>query len=125
MGQPSRRVDTMSKTVTAHEAQNQFSILLDDVSDGGEEVIVERHGSPRAVLISYDVYQQVQELREKQHRAEAVEELRALQEEISARNQDLTEEESIALAIEVSDEIIKDIMARDRANAKHEAGRPG
>ncbi|MBA2278716.1 MAG: type II toxin-antitoxin system Phd/YefM family antitoxin [Chloroflexia bacterium] len=115
----------MSKTVTAHEAQNQFSILLDDVSDGGEEVIVERHGSPRAVLISYDVYQQVQELREKQHRAEAVEELRALQEEISARNQDLTEEESIALAIEVSDEIIKDIMARDRANAKHEAGRPG
>ncbi len=111
----------MSKTVTAHEAKNHFSSLLDAVIEGSEEVIVERHGKPRAVLISYDAYQQVQDLREQQRRATILADLEALEERISARNQDLTEEESIALAIEVSDEIIADIMARDRARAKHDA----
>lgn len=115
----------MSKTVSAHDAKNHFSSLLDAVTEGSEEVIVERHGRPRAVLISYDAYQQVQAAREQQRRAALAEELRALQERISARNQDLTEEESIALAIEVSDEIIEDLMARDRAHAKRDNGSSG
>jgi prevent-host-death family protein len=117
-----RQADTMSKTVTAQEATSHFSSLLDAVTEGNngsEEVIIERNGEPRAVLISYDAYRQVQEVREQQ-RAKILEEFRALQERIAARNQDLTEEESIAIGIEVSKEIIRDIMARDRAKAERE-----
>ncbi len=110
----------MSKTISNQDATSSFGTLVDDVVDGGEEVVMERHGNPRDVLISYDAYQQVKRVREQQRRAAILADIEALEKRISTRNQDLTEEESIALAIEVSDEIIEDIMARDRARTKHD-----
>ncbi len=110
----------MSKTVTAQEAASQFSSLLDTVANGskrGEDVIIERNGEPRAVLMSYDAYQQVQDVRERKRRDAILADLEALEDQISARNQDLTEEESIAIGIEVSKEVHRRLMERYQASA--------
>lgn len=102
----------MLKTVSANDAKNRFGSLLAHVSEDGGEVIVERHGRPKAVLISYAAYEEVQGLREQKRRADALAQLRQLQERVSARNQDLTEEEAIAIADQLSHEIIDDMAAR-------------
>lgn len=47
------RVDQV--TVTATEAQNQFGQILDSTSQD-REVVITRHNSPRAVLMSMDRY---------------------------------------------------------------------
>jgi prevent-host-death family protein len=48
----------MEKLVTAFEARRSFGRILDDVAAGGDQVVVERHGRPVAVLVSLDVYDQ-------------------------------------------------------------------
>lgn len=42
-----------TKTVSATEIKNRFGDYLGEVIHGGEPVLVERHGRPVAVLISY------------------------------------------------------------------------
>ena len=49
---------------------------------------------------------------DEQWRAEAIEHLRELEREIITRNSDLSEEEAIALADQISHEIIDDMAAR-------------
>lgn len=104
----------MPTTVSANEAKTRLDALLGDVDDRGDEVIVERHGRPTAVLMSYAAYEEVRALREREQRrqAEAVARLLALEERVAAQNQDITEEEAIALADQLSHEMIDDMAAR-------------
>ncbi len=102
----------MAMTVSANDAKNRFGSLLAHVNEPGGEVIVERHGHPRAVLISYGAYEEVLAQRQEKRRAEAREILRQLQAQAEALNSDLSEEESIAIAEEISHEIIDDMAAR-------------
>lgn len=108
---PSRET-TMPMTVSAHEAKNRLGSLFGYVSDQDDEVIVENHGKPKAVIMSYAAYEEVQALREQKRRADALERLRQLHERVAARNQDLTEEDAIAIADRVSHELIDDLAAR-------------
>ena len=102
----------MPKTVAANEAKQRLGSLLGYVSEQGDEVIVERHGRPTAVLISVAAYDDFKTLREQKRRAEALQRLRRLEEGISAGNQDLTEEEAIEVAVRLSHELIDDMAAR-------------
>lgn len=104
----------MTKTVSANDAKNRLGSLLGYVSEQNDEVIVERHGKPRAVIMSIAAYEEVQAMREEKMRAEALERLHRLEERIAARNlnQDLTEEEGIELAVRISRELIDDMAAR-------------
>jgi len=106
----------MTTAVSANEAKNRFGALLRRV-DEGDEVIVESHGKPKAALISYEAFQEVQELREQQRRRDALERLRRLGERAAARNQDLTEEQAIALAVEVGREVNAGLAARASRSA--------
>lgn len=81
----------MPKTVSAHEAKNRLGSLFGYVSDHDDEVIVESHGKPRAVIMSIPAYKEVQALRERKRRTDALERLRQLHGRVAARNQDLTE----------------------------------
>ncbi len=56
----------MAKTVSASEAKNRFGSLLRQVADQGEEVIVERQGKPRAVILSFAEYERIQARREQE-----------------------------------------------------------
>ncbi len=108
---PSRETP-MPITVSAHEAKNRLGSLFGYVSDHGDEVIVENHGKPKAVIMSFAAYEEVQALREQKRRADALERLRQLHERVAARNRDTTEEEAIAFADRLSHELIDDMAAR-------------
>jgi prevent-host-death family protein len=101
----------MSKTISANDAKNRLGTWLALVNDSHEEVIIERHGKPRAVIMSFTEFEKVKELRERARRAEAVRDLRSLQEEVSSRNRDLTEEQIEDIADRFSHDIIDDIVA--------------
>ena len=100
-----------SKTITADEAKNYLDDWIALVNDDDTEIIIERHGKPKAVIMSFESFEEVKDLREKQRRAEAVRDLRALQEEISSHNRDLTEEQIDEIANRFSHDIIDDMVA--------------
>ncbi len=101
----------MSKTISADEAKNYLDDWIALVNDDDTEIIIERHGKPKAVIMSFESFEEVKDLREKQRRAEAVRDLRALQEEISSHNRDLTEEQIDEIANRFSHDIIDDMVA--------------
>lgn len=98
--------------VSATEAKNSFGAILARVVDGDEEVVVERQGKPKAVIISFAEYQKVQELREQERRRDALKQLHALRDSIGDRNADMTDDEIEAFAQEVRDEAISALIAR-------------
>ena len=102
----------MPKTVSANEAKNRLGSLFAYVNEQGDEVIVESHGRPRAVIMSIAAYEETQAMREQKRRADALAELRALREEVLARNLDLTDEQADEFAVRASREMIDDMAAR-------------
>lgn len=111
----------MPKAVSASEAERRFDALLGYV-DQGEEVILETDGKPMAVLMSFAAFQQVEALRQRDQtrRADAMERLRRLQEVVSARNEDLTEEEAEALAQEITRQAMANMVARGDISYKRD-----
>lgn len=105
------------KTVSATEAKNRLGALIGDVAGGDEDIIIENHGSPRAVLISYTHYRALLDAKDKQRRREAMDALRQLREEVRAQNQDLDEEAADRLIEEIRSETHARISARIRVNA--------
>jgi prevent-host-death family protein len=103
----------MTKTVSAAEAKNRFGAILEQVREGNE-VIIARHGKPEAAFIPVADYYELQEMRKARDRAEALQRLDELEKEISARNQDLSEEESIAMAVRLARELFQDYIDRER-----------
>jgi prevent-host-death family protein len=100
------------RAVSTTEAKNQLSAMIGWVEDSDDEVIVEHHGQPRAVIMSFAEYQRVQALRDRQRREQALAEVRALRAEVRARNQDLTDDEAMALADRFVREVVAD-MAKE------------
>jgi prevent-host-death family protein len=105
----------MMKTVSATEAKNRFGALLSDVADANEEIVIENHGRPRAVVLSYDRYNELKEAREQQRRRQAMDDLRQLREDVRARNLDLDDEAAEAIAEDLSQEAVGRLIERIRA----------
>jgi prevent-host-death family protein len=55
----------MEKTVSAYEARRNFGKYLQDVVAKGDNIVVERHGEPVAVVVPLAVYEQWQRSRER------------------------------------------------------------
>ncbi len=53
----------MEKTVSAFEARRNFGEILQDVAANGDNIVVERHGRPVAVVVPVHVYEQWQRSR--------------------------------------------------------------
>lgn len=103
----------MARMVSASEAKNRFGALLDEVSNG-EQVIVTHHGKPEVAFIPVADYEELQELRRSRNQAEALQRLDDLEREIRSRNQDMSEEDSIATAVKLSRELFQDYIDRER-----------
>lgn len=105
----------MTKTISATDAKLDWNAII-SAAGNGDDVIVEVQGKPRTVMISFEEYQKVQEVREQhQHqRTEAVERLKALQRRQAERNKDLSEEEVHELADRFSKEFINDLVAEGK-----------
>jgi prevent-host-death family protein len=53
------------KTLNSEEAGMHLHDVIDAVTTGEAEVVIERHGTPSVVVISYNEYLRVQRKREK------------------------------------------------------------
>ena len=102
----------MPKTMSSNDAKQQWGSVLTYVTQQGDEVIVESHGKPKAVVLSVAAYEEFQTLREQQRRADALEQLRELHEHLAIRNQGNSEEEEIEFANQLAHELIDDMAAR-------------
>lgn len=111
----------MPRAVSANEAKNRLGSLLRYVSEG-DEVIVESHGKPKAVIMSIAAYEEIQTLREQKRRAEALEQLRNLRAEVRVRNQDLTDEHATALAERFSHELLDDRATEGKVTFERDRG---
>ncbi len=54
----------MEKTISAFEARRNFGRVLQEVMSNNDNVIVERHGEPVAVVVPVEVYKQWQRSRQ-------------------------------------------------------------
>ena len=101
-----KRTQNMPKTVSVSEAKNKLSAMLRWAVENQDEVVVESHGQPRAVIVPYAEYEMFKQLREREQRKAILERLQKLAEANQALNQDLSAEEAEDLAEEVTRETI-------------------
>jgi prevent-host-death family protein len=107
----------MLKVVSSNEAKQRWGALLRAVGEG-DEVVVENHGKPAAVVMSIAAYDELRELREQKRRADIDARIAALERSIGERNQDLSEEEANALAVRAGREIMHEMIDRLVAEGK-------
>ena len=108
----------MPKRVPATEAKVRMGTLIDWAVRNGDEVIIEARGRPKAVLLSFEEYERINGLREKERRRAALERLDALAENIEARNRDLTLEEADALAERFGREVAGEMIREGKVRYK-------
>ncbi|MGN6032833.1 MAG: type II toxin-antitoxin system prevent-host-death family antitoxin [Thermomicrobiales bacterium] len=99
-----------ARTITLAEAATQFDTVVDAVSAGEGDVILERDGTPKVAVISIEEYRDMVALREQEQqrearRAKALRWLREFQESYDGRNDDLSEEDSMDLAVRATREV--------------------
>jgi prevent-host-death family protein len=104
----------MPRMISATEAKNKLGSLFTWVQDNQDEVIIENRGEPTAVIMAYSEYEKIKNLKEQTRRQEIWERMEALRREVSARNQDLTEEQRDELAEEISQDAIKSLVKKGR-----------
>lgn len=108
---PKEEIKFMPKTVSASEAKNRLGAVLSWVQDNQDEVIIESRGEPAVVIMAYTEYEKVKALKEGERRNEALQKLRALREQVRARNQDITtDEQALQIADRFSHEMIEDMV---------------
>jgi len=88
----------MAKVVSSTEAKARLGSMLKWARDHQDNVVIEVHGQPEAVLIPYVEYQFLEKLKEMHRRQEALSALRALRNEMMANTPALSEEEVYKLA---------------------------
>ncbi len=101
----------MPKAVSTREAKDKLSSIIGWVRENADEVIVESHGQPTAVIMSFAEYEKFQAVKEQQRRVEALEELRRVRAAVSTRNRDLTEAQADEIAACLTREVIDDMAA--------------
>ena len=109
----------MPKTVSASEAKNHFGSMIMWAGQSNDDVIVEVHGEPKVVIISYDEYQRMTQMRETQRRQQLLARLECLRGEVQEQNPGATEEEATEAAAEFRDDVL------DRIVGKRKSRRPG
>lgn len=81
-------------------------------ASSGEDVIVESHGKPSAVLISPEEYEKLREGRANRKRQETLDWLRDFEQRQNERNKDLTPEEAVELAVRAGRDINATVAKR-------------
>lgn len=104
----------MPTSMSAREAKAHLDSLLDQSNDRFDDIIVERDGEPRAVIVSFAEYQAVAELRQARHQEQVISELEQIRASVAARNEDLTAEQVDDLANRFSREMFEDLEREGR-----------
>jgi prevent-host-death family protein len=104
----------MPKHVSATEAKINLGAMMEWAAQEADEVIIESRGRPKAVLISYPVYQEVQQIQAALHREQALAQLEALAVTVQGREQALSSAEAEAAADRFVREVVREMIAEGR-----------
>lgn len=104
----------MSINTSVSDAKAKLSGYMEWVVETDEGVVIESHGTPKAVLIPYKTYQQFIVWQEEQRRRQALAELQQLAQRVAARNQDLSAAAGEALADHFTREVIGEMIAEGK-----------
>ncbi len=104
----------MDRVVTATEAKARLGELMRRAVDTGDAVIVESRGKPQVALVPYVEYEELQRLKQRARREEALAQLRELAREVQAQNLDLSEDEAASIADELTREAIESLAAQGK-----------
>jgi prevent-host-death family protein len=102
----------VTKTISATQAKNQFGALVESISSGEGDIIVENRGKPIVAIIPASRYEDLERFDKEEKRRKAIENIRRLREEISARNAYLTEEERADFIEQLVDEAAASMFAK-------------
>jgi prevent-host-death family protein len=111
----------MPKIVSSSEAKSRFGSMLRWTKENKDEVVIQVHGEPEGVLMSYEEYQKVEVLRKRARKREALEALKELRREVRSRTPDLTEEEAYKLS-GFSEEAASRLVEKDREISSERPG---
>lgn len=100
---------TGQQIVSATEAKNRLGAILAVVSRKNQEIAIESRGEPKAVIISYQEYEKLTALKEKERREEALKKLEELRKVVRTRSKDITRE---GKAIKIADRITRLALKR-------------
>ena len=101
----------MPKRVSATEAKINLGAMMEWAVAEGDEVIIESRGRPKAVLLSYPMYQEVQKIQEALRRERALAQMEALATTVQARNQDISPLEAEAAADRFVQDVVREMIA--------------
>ena len=99
----------MTRVISATEAKKRLGQVVTWAAEEGEEVVIQAHGKPKAVIVSYETYQEFRRLREEARRREALQQLEALAQKVRERNRDLSPKEAETLADRFVREVIEEM----------------
>jgi prevent-host-death family protein len=102
----------MIKTVSATEAKAKLSDLMKSAVKSGDSVIIQSRGYPQVVIVPYTEYEELQRLKERARRAEAIMRLQEIARDTQMRNEDMTPDDAEALAEEISREAIENLVRK-------------
>ncbi len=102
----------MIKTVSATEAKAKLSDLMKSAVQSGDSVIIQSRGYPQVVIVPYTEYEELQRLKERARRSEAIIRLQQIAREAQNRNEDMTADAAEALAEEISGEAIENLVRK-------------
>lgn len=100
----------MPRTVSASQAKTRFGSIIKWAIEAKDNVIIESYGQPKVVIVPFETYQQLIELREKARREQALARLERLREKVRAGNRNLTEEQADSLAARFSRQVIGEMV---------------
>ncbi len=120
-----RRTGTEGKTrtVSSNEAKQHWGAMMKAVTEG-EDVIVESHGKPKAVVISPEAFEELRRARERQRREEAIKWLEDFEASYDGRNDDLTQEQIDELANRAAHEIFDELAAEGKLRFERDQRKP-
>ena len=95
----------ITRTVRENEPTSTWATVSESVASGRDEIVMESAGLPAVAVISLEEYRHLLEIRKEEKRVAALRWLKEFQQSYDGRNDDLSEDELMGLAVRATREI--------------------
>ncbi len=102
------------KTMSANEAKQNWGALMRAAREDDGVVVIESHGKPQVMVVSYDEFEEFRAFKEAQRRQEMLRRLDEFEARWGGRNTDLSPEEIEDLANRFADDFVNDLVAEGK-----------
>lgn len=109
------------QVVSASEAKSKLGSLIKLVASNQQDIVIENHGEPSVVMVSFSEYTAGQQLKEEARRRHALQQLRAVRNSVQARlasegQPELAEEEALQIGDKMTRVAIDGLVAKGKVH---------